>query len=403
MSELNSIGQQLTPGDPTEVTLDVDTGLASPTQKLVIIGHRAASPTGTASNYSVVQISAPGDPTTIAAECATRFGTSGCEISKMVIAAVNANQGGSTFPPISCVPLVSTDTDFGASDAALTAAERVEAEFLVSPYDGTSATNLAKLKAAALLMSGAQRVQNGQYGTFGVAANNSQVDPTTFLASDTQFLQLCWLRDTGTGSNLRTQLVGELAAIAAAVLAARPIPFNPADNVALPGAAAPLLLSDWITVGAGLESESALVKGWTPLRVLPNGTVTFVRTVTTRTSVKGDGVTPTNAYIDVQDWQVLYYFRRVVFSRLQQPDLNDIKASAEAAKDIKGEIIRLAGQFEDLKMFQNVAQLAKLFKIARNASDRSRFDVKIPVNVIPGLHIVATNIAATTLFDSFTV
>jgi phage tail sheath gpL-like len=54
-------------------------------------------------------------------------------------------------------------------------------------------------------------------------------------------------------------------------------------------------------------------------------------------------------------------------------------------------------------MFQNVTALAKLFIVERNISDRTRFDVFTPVNVIPGLMVVATNIQATTLGDNITV
>jgi phage tail sheath gpL-like len=54
-------------------------------------------------------------------------------------------------------------------------------------------------------------------------------------------------------------------------------------------------------------------------------------------------------------------------------------------------------------MFQAVTQLASMFVVQRNASDRSRFDVQTPVNVIPGLHVIATQIAAGTLYDTLTL
>jgi len=156
-------------------------------------------------------------------------------------------------------------------------------------------------------------------------------------------------------------------------------------------------------VGAGLESEAVLNKGYTPLWVTPNGEVAFVRTVTGRLSTDGSGDAPVTAYYDVQDFQVLYFWRKTLYTRFSQPDFKQRKASAGAAQDVKSEAIRLATAFEDQNMFQAVGLLAKQFKVERNISDRHRFDVLTPVNVIPGLHVIATNVRATTEFDTVTI
>ena len=70
---------------------------------------------------------------------------------------------------------------------------------------------------------------------------------------------------------------------------------------------------------------------------------------------------------------------------------------------MKSEAIRLANLFEDQEMFQAVAQLSKQFVVERSTSDRHRFDVLTPVNVIPGLHVIATNIEAGTQFDALSI
>ena len=167
------------------------------------------------------------------------------------------------------------------------------------------------------------------------------------------------------------------------------------------GVDAPADNADWITVGAGLESESALNRGWTPLRVKPNEDVAFVRTVTTRITINGS--TPATAYYDVQDFQVLYYWRKTLWTRFNQPDFSNVKASVQKARDVKSEAIRLANVFEDQNMFQAVNQLAKQFVVERSETDRHRFDLFTPVNVIPGLHVIATQISAGVQFDSFTI
>ncbi|NJM94448.1 MAG: hypothetical protein HC842_07135 [Cytophagales bacterium] len=316
----------------------------------------------------------------------------------MVIAAIKANAGGGTFPVLKCIALDSAETGFGT---ALTVAKQTKHEFIVSPYDGQDSTLRTEVKDHAQTVSGAQRVENNQFGTIGVVFNRSVTDPSTLDAPDTQYLTAIWMRDTGTGPDAPAYSIGEMAAASAARIAAGAIPFNPLDNVTIGGVAAPALLSDYITVGAGLESESCLNRGWTPLRVKPNGEVSFVRTTTTR--ITTDGVVAATSYYDVQDFQVLYFWRKTVFTRLNQPDLKQVKASQGTASLIKGELLRLAQAFEDQNMFQAVSRLAPQFVVERSASDRHRFDVKTPVNVIPGLHVVAVNVVATTEFDSFSI
>lgn len=391
---LTSIGSQKTPARPVEITFAAETGLPSDNQELLLIGHAASGATGTNSIVSINNVASVADATE---EAETKFG-SGSELAKMVIAAVTANQGGGTFPSIKTCPLASDETSIPT--AAQTAIQAVKAEFLVSPYDGQDDTTERDLvKAMALAMSGAQRVSNNQFGTFGVIGNFNVTDPSVLTQFDTQYLIGIWLRDSGSPD----YSVGELAAAAAAKMAANVIPYNPLDDVTIGGVDAPADSGDNITVGAGLESEACLNRGWTPLFVKPNGEVAFVRTVTGRLSADGTGSPVVTAYYDVQDFQVLYFWRKTLYTRFAQPDFKQTKASNDAARTLKSEAIRLAQTFEDQNMFQAVGQLAKSFQVERNVSDRHRFDFKTPVNVIPGLHVVATNVEATTLFDVITL
>lgn len=392
---LTDIADQKTPGRPVEITFAPNTGIPSANQTLVLIGHAASGATGI---NTVVSVNNAADPVAGGAEAAQKFGA-GSELTKMVLAAINANAltGGANFPTMKCIPLASTDTGFGGG-AALSALNKIEAEFVVSPYDGaTDSVNTNALKGQMALMSGPQKVQNSQFGSFGVVANQNVVDPSTLPIYDAQYLVAVWKRDSAP-----TRSIGEVAAAAAAVMAAGAIPFNPLDNVVIGGETTPASINDYITIGANAESETALNLGWGPLKVLPNGTVAFVRTITTRITV-GDGITKVTAYYDMQDFQVLYFWRKTVFTRFNQPDFSQVKASLGKAQNAKSELIRLATTFQDQQMFQAVDQLAKQFQVQRSLTDRSRFDVLTPVNVIPGLHVIATNVQAGTQFDSFTV
>ena len=420
MANLTDIGFQKTPARPVEITFAAQGGTPNANQTLAIIGHMGAPsgsapvsgiPSGTAVPYVPIQINNVADPVAGAAEVNGYFGQ-GSELALGIIAAIQANfaEGNANFPMIVAVPLAIGDAGFGPENgagipAALAACDKFEAEFLVSPYDAAVDPSPAnnqltnQLLTQAQAMSGPNRVQNGQFGTIAVGANTSTVSPSNLPKYNTQFFQGVWLRDTS-GSYGYSFL--QLAAAEAAILGGNLVPFNPVDNSIIGEVPAPKKQSDWITVGAGLESEAALNCGWTPLRVFPTGDVGIVRSVTSRL-YQSDGVTQLTAYYDVQDFQVLYYFRKAVAARFNQPDFTNQKASAGEATLARSEVIRLASTFEDQEMFQAVEQLSPQIQVQRNSQDRSRFDVFVPVNVVPGLHIIATNVQATTVGDVFTV
>lgn len=389
---ITNIGQQKTPGRPVEITFGAETGQPSDAQEVLLIGRVDPGVTGT---NAVVVISNVADLTAASTEAETRFGA-GSELAKMVIAAVRANSGGSTFPALKACPLDDGETTIPT--AAQAAIKRVKAEFVVTPFDlNVDAASRDVLRDMALEMSGAQRVHNNQFGTIGVGASQSTQDQSLLFKFDTQYLVGVSLYNSAP-----VYSDGEIAAAAAARMAANGVPFNPLDDVTIVGVPAPDT-AEWPTVGAGLESEVTLNQGWTPLFVKPNGEVAFVRTVTGRLSADGTGSPVVTAYYDVQDFQTLYFWRKTLYTRFSQPDFKRAKASGNTARSLKSEAIRLAFAFQDQSMFQAVDQLAKEFIVERNASDRHRFDVLTPVNVVPGLHVVASNVEATTRYDVITI
>lgn len=398
---LTTIGDRLTPSVPIQITLGTLVTEPSSNQTVMIYGH-ANSGTPASSLYTAYTVSNSGSASAATTELAAIYG-SGCELIQMVVAAITANAetGGTTFPTLKVVGLASTDTAFGSANVALTNTLNISADFLVNPYDPYSASgNTTALIAQATTMSGADRGAMGQFGTTVVQA--STLYAPTAAASlafyGTQNIVSCLLPSIGESATYSTP---QLAAACAAQIASNLAPFNPLDGSEIGGVPAPVLNSNWITVGASLESEAILNQGWTPLRVNANGTVSFVRTITGR--VQNPLSNGGDAYLDIQDWQVLYFWRKTLYTNFTQPIYTNVKASQQEAQTILGDVIRLAKLFEAQNMFQSVSQLAPLFQVARGTSDRSRFDVFTPVNCIPGLHVIAINAQAGVLFDQFSV
>lgn len=407
MSFTTTIGTQKTPANPVDVLLGPQQGLPNAQNTLILIGAMGptggpsggGSASGTSLPYNVITINNVGSVSAASGECVTKFGNNSV-LTNMVLAAVAANASASSFPPIKAIPLPQGASNFGTTNQALTALDNQQCSYVATQFDGSTDTaNRTALLTEVQAMSGAQRTSNAQYGTTAIMANTSNATPSSLPQTNSQFFMGVYMYDS---SGANPYNVGQIAAASAAVLAANPRPYNGLDSVAVPGITAPSNIADWISVGGGATSEVVLNQGWTPLRVLPNGTVAFVRTVSGRTFLS-DGVTPVTSYIDQQDFQVLYDFRATVATRFAQPDFQNQKASQGAAKRAKGEVIKMMQTFQDLGMFQAVSQLAPLVQVQTNTSQRGRFDVYIPVNVVPNLHEIATDIVAGTLFDSFTV
>lgn len=395
---LTNIADRLTPSTPIEITFGQQP-LATGRKTATLIGHRAASG-GTGTTYNAYDVVNVGDPAAAKAEVDGLAG-SGSELGKMAEAFVKANSvpGRSAFPPFRVVLLANSDTGYGTSDEALTTIKPLRSDLIVSPYEVTAVTlNRTKLTDLCALISGPDRDANGQFGTTAVMASIVTSSTALALAADNVYLTVPYLQDT---SVTVSQAAAIVAAGVAGVMLGSQFPYLPLMDQWVGGLLPPAKKSDYILSGPTELSELALVAGLAPLKVDAAGRVRMIRSRLTRTTI--DGSTPATAYFDWQDLVTLYDFRELVYNRLQQPDLKPKKASIQTAKLVKDEILRIAFAFEDAEAFQSVKALSPQFIVQPSTSSRGRFDFKIPVNVVPGLQVIAGNIEATTQFDAFTV
>lgn len=206
--------------------------------------------------------------------------------------------------------------------------------------------------------------------------------------------------------NNQSQAVEIVAAATAAAMMQSAFPYNPLQQVAIGGLVPPQKSSDRIVIDPSGSSEAALVAGLSPLYVQPGNVVGFIRTRTTL-NLLPDNVTAVTAYFDWQDVAVLYDFREVCYQITQNPPFNNnpggTKASQQIADKLKDEVIRNAYLFETQGAFQNVAISAKKFLIEPSKTSKGRFDFKIPVEVIPGLYVIAGNIVAVSDLTTYTL
>lgn len=206
--------------------------------------------------------------------------------------------------------------------------------------------------------------------------------------------------------NVISQAAEIIAAAHAAAMMQSAFPYNPLQGVQIGGLVPPRKLSDRIDINPNGASEQALVNGLSPLYIQPGNTVGFIRSRTTY-NLLPDNVTPANSYLDWQDLVLLNDFKEACYGVTQNPPFNNnpggTKASQQIAALLKDEILREAQDFEDRGAFQGVQTLAPLFLVQPSTTMRGRFDFKIPVNVIPGLYVIAGNIQAVTGLGDFTL
>lgn len=178
-------------------------------------------------------------------------------------------------------------------------------------------------------------------------------------------------------------------------------PYNPLQGVQIGGLKPPQQPSDIIVPNPNGASEAALEAGLSPIVLAPGNVLNFLRTVTTYTMLPGN--IPVTAYFDWQDLVVMNDFREDVYQICQNPPFNNnpggTKASQTIANLLKDEILAEAQLFEDQGAFQAVQTLAPQFQVAPSTTSRGRFDFQIPINVLPGLYVIAGNIQGVTTFD----
>ncbi len=396
---LTSIADRLTPSTPIELTFG-EQPVATGRKMTTIFGHRAATG-GTAADYTVRTVQNAGDPAAARAEIDALAGA-GSQAGAMAHAFVSANAvvpGRSNFPAFRVVILPHAETAFGPDDRALLAVRTLRTDMFVSCYGNDDVANRTRLLDLAVLLSGVDRDLMGQFGSFATFGEIRSFD--TIAAGpllDHMHAIVGYKQDTaGTPS----EPVEIIAARLAGVIMGSAFPYPPLNGAIVGGAKPPVNLADRIELSPTGLSELALAAGMTPLYVDAAGNVRIVRSRTARLTT--DGSTPATAYFDWQEIVPLFDYREAVYLRLQQPDMKPKKASIQQAGLIKDEILRIAADFELSGAFQRVKELAKLFVVEPSKTSRGRFDFKVPANVVPGNHVVAGNIQATTLFDSFTL
>lgn len=177
----------------------------------------------------------------------------------------------------------------------------------------------------------------------------------------------------------------EVAAAFAAVRASESDPARPLNYLALKGISAPVEAQRLTRQ----EQESALANGVAPLQVGPGEQVQIVRAITTY--VENMAGVPDISLLDVTTIDTLDYTRRSVRERLLLR-FPRAKLSTKTPPRVRTEVLDVLNRLERLEILENVAANRPGVFVVRDEQDPNRLNIRIPADVVNGLHVIAGRI-----------
>ena len=177
----------------------------------------------------------------------------------------------------------------------------------------------------------------------------------------------------------------ELAAAYAAVAASEEDPARPLNTLELSGIAAPAVAD---RLGRK-EQEVMLKNGATPLEVGPGDVVQIVRAVSTYTR-NAEGATDISL-LDMTTIRTLDYTCKAVKERVDLRFPRE-KLSARTPAKVRSEVLDVLRGLDDLEILEEVEANAEGVIAERDLNDPNRLNIKIPADVVNGLHVLAARV-----------
>jgi len=245
---------------------------------------------------------------------------------------------------------------------------------IITPYN--DATSLAALRDHLDAVSGPIEQRPG----VGYAAVDIALATVITLTTDLNSGRVCVALLRGSRSPSF-----EIAAAFAAVRASESDPARPLNYLPLKGIAAPSEPQRLTRA----EQESSLANGVTPLQVGPGQQVQIVRMITTY--VENIAGVPDISLLDVTTIDTLDYTRRSVRERLLLR-FPRAKLSTKTPARVRTEVLDILNRLERLEILENVALNRSGVIIERDEQDPNRLNIRIPADVVNGLHVIAGRI-----------
>jgi phage tail sheath gpL-like len=276
------------------------------------------------------------------------------------------------------VTVANTAPASGATDPTLaTALAAVFASghnIIVCPY--IDSTSLTALRTHLDAVSGPLEKR----GAIGVFAHVGTLAQATTLAPTVNSGRIAGLLVPNAAENGY-----EVAAAWASVIASEEDPAMPLNTLGLTGIAAVPLVNRL----SRTEQEAALNNGVAPSEVGPGEVVQIVRAITTY--VKDAGGTPDISLLDLTTIRSLDYGRKAIVDRLSLRFARG-KNTARRRAQIREEVLDVMYKLEELEIWEAVKENEDGVIVETDLQDPTRVNVRIPADVVNGLHVLAMRI-----------
>lgn len=265
---------------------------------------------------------------------------------------------------------------------------------IVDPYDVALNTDITTAQATFFnyIASANQptEVEKGHFGIFGVFANTSiPAQQMSTLPTGVNNVPAQWHAPV---YYPYAPLVGEypqssavIAAGYAAFFSCNTAPYNPQSLLTLPGVLSSANTQNRVVYGltGATSSEIALDLGWSPLCVSPTGTVFPARLITGQVTLPNTNVIDVE-FFPLSTWQIVTYFQQQIYVALIAAGVKQLRQTPQVLTNVRGVVIAIMKNFENLGMFENVNFWAKKVVVAQsNVPDTIL--IQVPVQVIPEL------------------
>ena len=176
-----------------------------------------------------------------------------------------------------------------------------------------------------------------------------------------------------------------IGAAYAGVIAAQEDPAQPYNNEKISGLPA-VNYTDRLT---RTQQEDLLSNGVTPLIVDSGENVVICRAISTYVTNAAGVVDP--SLLDLTTIKTLDYVRAATRQRLALRFPNN-KLSARTPTLVRAEVLDVLYLLEKLEILYNVKANESGVLVERDLQDVNRLDIRIPAQVVPGLHVIAERI-----------
>lgn len=276
------------------------------------------------------------------------------------------------------VTVANTTPSGGATDPTIATALAVVFasghNVIITPWNDS--TNLTALRTHLDSVSGALEKR----GCVGIAAHTGTLAASTTLAPTINGGRISMLLVPSAYENSY-----EVAAAYGAVVAGEEDPAMPLNTLGLTGIAAPPLANRL----SRTEQENALNNGVAPTEVGPGDVVQIVRAITTYTK-DPQGIADISL-LDLTTIRSLDYGRKAIVERISLRFPRS-KKSARVKAQIREEVLDVMYKLEELEIWENVKENEDGVIVEDDLQDPNRVNIRIPADVVNGLHVVAMRI-----------